>query len=290
MARTDNLTNFLTDVATAIKDKKGDITPIKASDFDTEITNLPSGGTELPTKGFIAEEYDADGYVTKGKVVGITSLPDGAFNNFNAGYGSYISHKLQEVEFPTDLTSIGQQAFRNCSNLRTVNIDNVTVFGSSAFSGCTSLLLTELPKNLTSIGSSCFDGDVNVKIKTIPDGVTSLASNRIFYGTGITQLSMNNVTTIGTDSEYAPFRYCANLKAFWIGSKILNLFRYSLATYSTNTQASPTKIFIDLPRAKVSTFSGYSYAFMNNASKKSIIICNDDAGFITKEEFDATTF
>ena len=44
MARTNNLTNFLTDVASAIKTKKGDNTPIPASNFDTEITNLPSGG------------------------------------------------------------------------------------------------------------------------------------------------------------------------------------------------------------------------------------------------------
>lgn len=44
MARTNNLTNFLTDVASAIKTKKGDSTPIPASNFDTEITNLPSGG------------------------------------------------------------------------------------------------------------------------------------------------------------------------------------------------------------------------------------------------------
>lgn len=44
MARTNNLTNFLTDVADAIKTKKGDSTPILASDFDTEIENLPSGG------------------------------------------------------------------------------------------------------------------------------------------------------------------------------------------------------------------------------------------------------
>ena len=45
MARTNNLTNFLTDVAAAIKNKKGSQTDIPASQFDTEITNLPSGGT-----------------------------------------------------------------------------------------------------------------------------------------------------------------------------------------------------------------------------------------------------
>ena len=45
MARTNNLSNFLTDVAGAIKQKKGDNTNILASEFDTEILALPSQGT-----------------------------------------------------------------------------------------------------------------------------------------------------------------------------------------------------------------------------------------------------
>ncbi len=44
MARTNNLSNFLTDVADAIREKKGSSEIILASDFDTEIENLPSGG------------------------------------------------------------------------------------------------------------------------------------------------------------------------------------------------------------------------------------------------------
>ena len=44
MARIDNLNNFLTDVAAAIKNKKGDQSLIKAKDFDTEIENIPTGG------------------------------------------------------------------------------------------------------------------------------------------------------------------------------------------------------------------------------------------------------
>lgn len=44
MARTDTLGNFLTDVADAIRTKKGTQATIAAEDFDTEIENLPSGG------------------------------------------------------------------------------------------------------------------------------------------------------------------------------------------------------------------------------------------------------
>lgn len=44
MARVDTLGHFLTDVADAIRAKKGSSDTIQASDFDTEIENLPSGG------------------------------------------------------------------------------------------------------------------------------------------------------------------------------------------------------------------------------------------------------
>lgn len=43
MARTNNLTNFLTDVASAIKTKTGDSTAIPASQFDTKIANITTG-------------------------------------------------------------------------------------------------------------------------------------------------------------------------------------------------------------------------------------------------------
>ena len=45
MARTNNLTNFLIDVSSAIKQKTGDNTPIPASDFDTEILSIETVGT-----------------------------------------------------------------------------------------------------------------------------------------------------------------------------------------------------------------------------------------------------
>lgn len=45
MARTNSLTNFLNDIATAIKQKTGSETPILASEFDTEILNIETAGT-----------------------------------------------------------------------------------------------------------------------------------------------------------------------------------------------------------------------------------------------------
>lgn len=45
MARTDTLGNFLTDVADAIREKKGTTNTIPASEFDTEISSIETGGT-----------------------------------------------------------------------------------------------------------------------------------------------------------------------------------------------------------------------------------------------------
>ena len=76
MARTDNLTNYLTDVATAIKEKKGDNSPINISEFDTEIINLPSGGEPKLFDG----SYDREGL----KQIGWTDEDVDYYNKYGA--------------------------------------------------------------------------------------------------------------------------------------------------------------------------------------------------------------
>lgn len=48
MAKNNNLNDFLTDIANAIKTKKGTSDPINAQDFATEISNI-SGVPDVPT-------------------------------------------------------------------------------------------------------------------------------------------------------------------------------------------------------------------------------------------------
>ena len=86
MARTDTLINFLTDVAAAIKTKKGDSTPIPAADFDTEITNLPSGNGSI-----------------------LISLIDRTATSF---------------EIPEGTPRIGSYAFSCCTGLTSITIPN----------------------------------------------------------------------------------------------------------------------------------------------------------------------
>jgi len=58
MTRIDNLSNFLTDVADSIREKKGTSEPIKASEFDSEINSIE---TKIDVDGIIREYNVASG-------------------------------------------------------------------------------------------------------------------------------------------------------------------------------------------------------------------------------------
>ena len=57
--------------------------------------------------------------------------------------------KLIQITIPNTITSIGYQAFENCSKLTTVNLpDTITSIGDRAFSNCKSLTSINLPDKL----------------------------------------------------------------------------------------------------------------------------------------------
>lgn len=77
MARTDTLTHFLTDVADAIRAKTGSSSAIQASDFDTEIANITTGGDYLKND---VTFFDYDGTVlysyNKNDFLALSALPE----------------------------------------------------------------------------------------------------------------------------------------------------------------------------------------------------------------------
>ena len=92
MARTDTLGHFLTDVADAIRAKTGSSEAIVASDFDTEIENIPSGGgtvvdvateqemNSIPSQSTLGKMYNYTG--EEGKYMnGIYKVQQGIVNN-----------------------------------------------------------------------------------------------------------------------------------------------------------------------------------------------------------------
>lgn len=240
-------------------------------------------GSKTPEVGFVVNEWDSNGYATKITTYGYKNVPSYGFAG-SSSQPSVISKNLTEISFNEELVSMGYGSFIGCTNLTTIHLPkNLKTIESYAFDGCTKLSLDSLPDTITSIGQNAFNKCTNLKIKKIPDGVTQIQQTSFANCTNLRQISMKNVqNTIGVGT-YAPFYNCTGLKAVWIGSVMVS-------TFNKNTFASCKniiKMFIDLPRATVETFTNYQYAFSNGAVTTDVIICNDDAGFMTKKEFDA---
>ena len=65
---------------------------------------------------------------------------------------------FEELELPSRITSIGDQAFMVCTRLTSIDIPGrVTSIGENAFFNCVSLEEISLPDSLTYVAESAFD-------------------------------------------------------------------------------------------------------------------------------------
>lgn len=176
MARTDTLGHFLTDVADAIREKKGTTETIQASEFDTEIENLPGG-------------EDISKYIT----INITK-------NYPSAQSLLI--KLPAITIASNVTNING-LFQNCSNLETIekiiSTNSVTSM-SSMFMSCSKLTSVDFSEFDTSNATSMYYMFMycsNLKELDLSSFVTTKVTsmNGMFQYTGkLKKIDMRNFT------------------------------------------------------------------------------------------------
>ncbi len=142
----------------------------------------------------------------------VTSIGDDAFYNCS---------KLTSVTIPNSVTSIGSYAFYNCSKLTSVTIPNsVTSIGSYAFGGCTGLTSVKIPNSVTSIGDRPFQNCTSLTLVTIGNSVTSIGEEAFRGCTGLTSVTIgNSVTSIGTRA----FDGCSSLTSVTIPNSVTSI-------------------------------------------------------------------
>ena len=112
----------------------------------------------------------ADGTLT---ISGTGAMTDYTYDSRSPWYScrTYI----KRVVMQQGVTSIGGDAFWDCSGLTSVTIpDGVTSIGGDAFWDCSGLTSVTIPDGVTSIGGYAFRGCSGLTSVTIPEGVTSI--------------------------------------------------------------------------------------------------------------------
>jgi hypothetical protein len=198
MARTDTLGHFLTDVADAIREKKGTSETITASDFDTEIENLPSGG-DLSDYFLNTIEYSSasrPGYSTL-----IKQLPDTPITitstSLNYMFYNYPGSSIPSLVFTSTVTS-ATSMFNNCKNITTAPLfDTSSVTNTfQMFMGCSNL--TTVPAyNLSSVTNLSMMFMQCKKLENVPlFNILSATDLSNMFGNGgtlLTDTSLDNI-------------------------------------------------------------------------------------------------
>ena len=133
----------------------------------------------------------------------------------------YRNSKVKRIKISNNITSIGNYAFNNCSNLTSITIPNsVTSIGDGAFSSCSGLTSITIPDSVTSIGSSAFYNCYNLTSITIPNSVTSIRMQTFSYCSNLTSITIpDSVTSI----EYQAFYVCSSLTSIEIPESVTSI-------------------------------------------------------------------
>jgi hypothetical protein len=88
------------------------------------------------------------------------------------------NYDLKSITIPAGVTSIGSEAFRDCSELESITIpEGVVSIGTEAFYRCSKLLSVNIPIGVTSIADELFAFCSNLKSVNIPETVTAIGKS-----------------------------------------------------------------------------------------------------------------
>jgi len=134
---------------------------------------------------------------------------------------------------PNSVTSIGCNAFLDCSSLTNITIPNsVTSIGEWAFRFCTSLTSITIPNSVTTIGRGAFDGCASLTNVTIPNSVTSIGEYAFNWCTSLTSITIpNSVNTIGGSA----FSFCSSLTSVTIPNSVTSIGDYAFSECNIDT-------------------------------------------------------
>ncbi|MCQ2345573.1 MAG: leucine-rich repeat protein [Paludibacteraceae bacterium] len=124
---------------------------------------------------------------------------------FDVGIQSHtFANEHGLITFSDDLTSVGTDAFKGCTNLTSITLPNsITTIGVCAFAGCSSLTSIAIPDSVTLIGLMAFNGCSSLSEVIIPNSVTMIGTKAFLGCSSLKSIDLpNSVTEIGEWAFY----------------------------------------------------------------------------------------
>lgn len=115
---------------------------------------------------------------------------------------------IRKINLPSTLTSIQDDAFRDCTKLSTLAFPiALQSIGSHTFDGCRSLETVTLNQNIAKLGVATFSNCISLNSINIPQAINSIPDS-CFYGcSSLTSIDLSSVEIIG----YNAFFGCKNV-------------------------------------------------------------------------------
>ena len=186
--------------------------------YNGTATGSPWGATEVSTGGSTPDPGPNPGpnpdpeptrdpgfYSADGQLIKAMTKEEVEQNYSYDNYPAMVNEALKtatEFVWPEGVTSIGNNAFYECTGLTSVTIPStITTIGNKAFFGCTGLTSVTIPSTVTEIRDSAFNLCSSLTSVTIPSTVTTIGMYAFCGCTGLNPLTVpNTVTTIGENA------------------------------------------------------------------------------------------
>lgn len=177
---------------------------------DDNIT-IPDIVTEIGESAF--EDSDIASVVIP---TGVKVIGDQAFENCTF---------LKSISIPDSVVSIGFRAFAECDELSEITLPNgLTELQPGTFYGCTALRKVELPESLKEIGGGAFQHCTALPSIRIPEGVTELGPNIFAFCSSLTSVNIPKNIKVLTASL---FEECDSLRNISLPSAITTINEYA---------------------------------------------------------------
>ncbi len=113
-------------------------------------------------------------------------------------YAFYGERYIEKINYTSKITSIGSNAFENCTKLKSFDIPSTVIYiGEAAFKRCTSLSSINYNANITRVPKEAFRECSSISEISLPDYVLSVEDRAFFGCSGLESVDLSHVEVIG---------------------------------------------------------------------------------------------